>query len=99
VAPVPEVPGVRGSLGGGPAFGAGGASSISLPFADLARSEAVVVAVAVGQTVVLVALAIAWLVVVVRPRALEGIHFGPRVDHRGIGYELANRSRGARTVD
>ncbi len=56
--------------GGGP--GSGGASSISLPFADLARSEPVVIAVALGQTLVFVGLLAAWAIVVL----------GPLVDHR-----------------
>ena len=55
--------------GGGP--GAGGASSISLPFADLARSEPVVIAVALGQTLVFVALLVAWLAIIVGPLALR----------------------------
>jgi len=54
--------------GGGPGGGAGGgASSISLPFADFARSEPVVIAVALGQTLIFVGLLAAWLVVVLRP--------------------------------
>jgi hypothetical protein len=85
---------------GGPGFGGGsGASSISLPFADVARSEAVVVAVAVGQTAVLVALAAAWLLVVIRPRALGAIHLGPRADRPVVRYELATGSDVARTVE
>lgn len=59
-------------FGGGGAFGGAGgsggqASSISLPFVDLARSEPVVIAVALGQTAIFVGLLAAWLVIVARP--------------------------------
>jgi hypothetical protein len=68
--------GFGGALGGGTGpgggFGAGsgaggGAGSISLPFADLARSEPVVVAVALGQTLLFAGLVAAWLAVVLGP--------------------------------
>ena len=63
--------GARGGGGfggaGGRAFG-GGAGSIDLPLASLARSEPVVTAVAVGQTAVLAALIVSWLIVIVRPQ-------------------------------
>jgi len=62
--------GGRGGAGGG--FGGGGlgggARSINLPLADLARSEPVVIAVAVGQMALFAALIVAWLFVVARPR-------------------------------
>ncbi len=54
-----------GAFGGG--GGPGGATSISLPFADLARSEPVVVAVALGQTAVLLGLLAAWVALILRP--------------------------------
>ena len=58
--------GVPGAAGGGP--GAGGpATSIHLPLADLARSEPVVAAVALGQTLVLAVLLAAWLGLIVWP--------------------------------
>jgi hypothetical protein len=38
-----------------------------LPFADLSRSEPVVIAVALGQTLVFVGLLVAWGIVVVGP--------------------------------
>jgi hypothetical protein len=62
----------RGSgPGGGPPTGGGGFTgsftSIQLPFADLARSQVVVEMVAVGQTLVMVGLLAAWVVVLVRP--------------------------------
>jgi len=61
-----------GGLGAG--FGAGGGtggvSSISLPFADFTRSEPVVIAVAIGQTLVFVGLLVAWLIVVLGPFAI-----------------------------
>jgi len=59
---------IGGQPGGGPGGAFGGATSIDLPLAALARSEPVVIAVAVGQTAILVALVIAWLFVIVRPR-------------------------------
>ena len=62
--------GAGGGFGGGGAGGAGGASSISLPFADLARSEPVVIAVALGQTLVFVGLLVAWLAVILGPHAI-----------------------------
>ena len=75
--------GGRGGLGGGGGvggFGPGGAVgfggggpgsdrfvSIDLPFADLARNELVVAAVAIGQTAVLVGLLAWWVSIIVRP--------------------------------
>jgi hypothetical protein len=57
-------------FGGGPASGAGSAgSSISLPFTDIMRSEAVVVAVSVGQTLGFAALFGMWLAVAFGPTA------------------------------
>jgi hypothetical protein len=41
-------------------------TSIQLPFADLARSQLVVEVVAVSQTILLVALLAAWVLVLVR---------------------------------
>ena len=56
-------------------------SSIRLPFADLARSQPVVSAVALAQTAVLLGLLTAWLWVVVRPEPaaapLRGVDDGP----------------------
>jgi dolichyl-phosphate-mannose-protein mannosyltransferase len=57
--------GVRGGFGGG-GFG-GSVSWMNLPFVDLARSEPVVVAVALSQTVAFAVLLIAWLVVAFGP--------------------------------
>ena len=71
--------GLRGGFGGGgpgggfgggsPAAGrfGGGVSSINLPLVDLARSEPIVFAVALGQTVAFAVLLIAWLVVAFGP--------------------------------
>lgn len=58
----------RGPGSGGVGPGGIGAGSISLPLAQLARSDPVVVAVALGQTAVLIALVVAWLVLVLRPQ-------------------------------
>jgi hypothetical protein len=44
-----------------------GIRSISLPFADLARSEPVVLAAALGQTLALAGLLVAWAIVVLAP--------------------------------
>ncbi len=73
-----------GTFGGaGAAGGAGGqATSISLPFVDLARSEVVVVAVAVGQTAIFVGLVAAWIVLVA----------GPLVAGRNLGERSLARS-------
>ena len=60
--------GVRGGFGGG------GISWPNLPFVDIARSEPVVAAVAVGQTLAFAALLVAWLVVA----------FGPLLRSRAI---------------
>jgi hypothetical protein len=65
--------------GGGPAGGFGGGvgsgvSSINLPLVDLARSEPIVFAVALGQTAAFGVLLIAWLVVA----------FGPLVRSRTV---------------
>ena len=59
--------GAPGGPGGGFAGGGGGATSISLPFADLARSEPVVIAVTLGQTFIFAGLFVAWLVVILGP--------------------------------
>jgi Gpi18-like mannosyltransferase len=80
-APLGIVTGIGGlGRGGGPsglggglsgfargAFGGGSIASIRLPLADLARSEAVVTVVALGQTAAFAVLLIAWCVVVFRP--------------------------------
>ena len=61
--------GIGGGFDGGPTGGGGFGSSftsIQLPFADLARSQLVVEAVAIGQTLLLVGLVAAWIVVLVR---------------------------------
>ena len=50
-----------GGIGGGGGVGGGGATSISLPLVDLARSEPVLIAVAVGQTLAFVALLTVWI--------------------------------------
>ena len=59
-----------GRAGGG--FGGFGAqiSAIRLPFAELARSEIVVALVVLGQTAALVALLVAWCVLVIRPHPI-----------------------------
>jgi hypothetical protein len=67
-------PGGRGGGAAGSGFGGafdGGGfgssfTSIQLPFADLARSQIVVEAVAVGQTLALIGLLAAWIVILVR---------------------------------
>ena len=65
----PGVGGGGGGAGPGGGFGGGtgGASSISLPFGDLTRSEPVVIAVALGQTLVFVGLLVTWGIVVLGP--------------------------------
>jgi hypothetical protein len=60
--------GASGFAGGGDGFG-GGATSIRLPLVELARSEAVVTAVAIGQTLAFVGLLVAWLIVAFGPGA------------------------------
>jgi hypothetical protein len=57
------------SLGGGSGIGSssGSAGSISLPFTDLARSEPVLTAVAVGQTMAFLALFVVWVGYAFRP--------------------------------
>lgn len=55
-------------FGRGGGFGGGGFSSINLPWGDLARSELVVVASAVGLVLALAVLLAAWAVVVLRPQ-------------------------------
>jgi hypothetical protein len=72
------IPGSAGIGVGGPGGSSGPATWINLPFADLARSEPVVAAVAIGQTVAFVALFVAWIAVA----------FGPVVEH------AANHDRG-----
>ena len=59
--------GFGGGFGGGPG---GGASSVRLPFGDLAHSEVVIAAVAVGQSVLFVMLLATWLAVMIRPGLL-----------------------------
>ncbi len=54
-----------GGLGGGTGFG-GGATSIQLPFGDLARNEVVVGVVSIAQTGAAAVLAIAWLIFIGR---------------------------------
>ena len=59
-----------GGFGGRPVGGAGSAgSSISLPFTDIMRSEAVVAAVAIGQTLGFAALFGTWIAVAFGPTA------------------------------
>jgi hypothetical protein len=61
-------PAAGGFGGGGPGGGfGGGVSSINLPLVDLARSEPIVFAVALGQTAAFAVLLIAWLVVAFGP--------------------------------
>jgi dolichyl-phosphate-mannose-protein mannosyltransferase len=79
-APLSITSGIGGvGRGAGPGIGRGGGgfgglgpqiASIRLPFADLARSETMIALVAVGQTAALVALLVAWCVLVVRPRPI-----------------------------
>jgi len=65
--------GGRGPGGSAGGFGGGsGVGSISLPFADLARSELAVTLVAVGQAAAFVALLAAWFVVILRPNREPG---------------------------
>ena len=62
------VPAGSGSAGlGGHGGVSGPATWIDLPFADLAKSEPVIVAVAIGQTVAFVALLVAWIAVAYGP--------------------------------
>ncbi|TMF63115.1 MAG: hypothetical protein E6I14_06270 [Chloroflexi bacterium] len=73
-----------GYLIGGAGFSGLGAqiASIRLPFADLARSEMVVALVALGQTAALVALLVAWCVLVIRPRPIARAAKAPYVAWR-----------------
>jgi hypothetical protein len=72
--------GGAGFSGGGPGgSGGAGGSWLSLPFMDVARSEPVVTAVAVGQTLLFVALFATWLVVA----------FGPLVRRRARRFDEA----------
>ncbi len=82
-APLAVTFGGRGFGGGGGGFGGGDfgggfpggggigfgrlISQISLPFADLARSEVVIIAVALGQTAALAGLLAVWVATVIRP--------------------------------
>ena len=60
--------GIPGSAGTGASGGVSGpATWINLPFVDLAKSEPVIVAVAIGQTVAFVALFVAWIAVAYGP--------------------------------
>lgn len=64
--------GLGGSGFGGSGFGgfggsSSGVTSITLPFTDLARSEPVLIAVAVGQTAAFVALFAVWIAYAFRP--------------------------------
>jgi len=72
--------------GGGSLGGLGGfetqIASIRLPFADLARSEMIVALVALGQTAALVALLVAWCVLVIRPRPIARAAEAPYVAWR-----------------
>jgi len=91
-APLSVGAGVAGfGRGGGPGVIRGGAgfsglgaqiASIRLPFADLARSEMVVALVALGQTAALVALMVAWCVLVIRPRPIARAAKAPYVAWR-----------------
>jgi hypothetical protein len=56
-----------GGLGGLGGTSTGGITSITLPFTDLARSEPVLIAVAVGQTAAFVALFAVWMAYAFRP--------------------------------
>jgi hypothetical protein len=65
-------PGLGGDFGGGIGFGgfggsSGNASSISLPYTDIARSEPAVIAAAAGQTAAFVALFVVWIAYAYRP--------------------------------
>lgn len=91
-APLSISSGVGGiGRGAGPGLGRGGGgfgglatqiSAIRLPFADLARSETVIVLVALGQTAALVALLVAWCVLVIRPRPIARVAEAPYVAWR-----------------
>ena len=70
-----------GGLGGLGGFGTQ-IASIRLPFADLARSEMIVALVALGQTAALVALLVAWCVLVIRPRPIARAAEAPYVAWR-----------------
>jgi hypothetical protein len=68
------------SRGGGAFGGLGGQiAAVRLPFADLARNETVIAVVAVGQTAALVALVVAWCVLVIRPRPIARLPEAPYV--------------------
>ncbi|TMC78881.1 MAG: DUF2029 domain-containing protein [Chloroflexi bacterium] len=88
-APLPVGGGIGRGAGPGIGRGAGGfgglatqISPIRLPFADLARGEIVVAIVAVGQTAALVALLVAWCVLVIRPRPSVRVREAPYVAWR-----------------
>jgi len=84
-------PGGLDGLGGVGGRGGSEIGSISLPLADLARSEAVVTAIAVGQAAAFAVLLVAWVAVVLRPRLPR------RVAHRpGLAHGAAARPTGAR---
>ena len=78
--------GGAGAIRGGGSGGLGGfgtqIASIRLPFADLARSEMIVALVALGQTAALVALLVAWCVLVIRPRPIARAAEAPYVAWR-----------------
>ena len=91
-APLSISSGVGGfGRGAGPGIGRGGGgfgglgvqiAAIRLPFVELARSETVILLVALGQTVALVALLVAWCVVVIRPRPIARLADAPYVAWR-----------------
>jgi hypothetical protein len=60
-----------GRIGFGGGSGSSGITAIRLPFTDLARSEVVVTALALGQTAALVLLLGVWAYVALRPRLPE----------------------------
>ena len=86
--------GLGGSGGGQPLGGAfGSAAQIALPFGDLARTESVVVAVALGQTAALAVLVALWIIVVMRGAPVPALMRG-RVGAGPSPGEIAARPTG-----
>ena len=68
----PGSPGPGGRPGLGRAFGAIGVSDIHLPLGELARSPLAATGVAIGQTAALLALLVAWVLLLTARRAPAG---------------------------
>jgi dolichyl-phosphate-mannose-protein mannosyltransferase len=94
----------RGGFGGPGAQGIPGREaiggvfrSLQLPFAELARSEGVVILVAVAHTAALVGLLVAWVVVVLRPERRTAAAAAPRSGAAALrpGWRAAPRAASA----